>query len=84
MTRRGVMNSQLKAIYRIKIKSKQTFIGFKEAFSAPFYALPIFGCFIMAYFTMHRFYSKRPVSALAILGITIPATFLGQNGGGGH
>lgn len=77
---------------------KQTFAGFNEAFSAPFRARTIFGCFIMGmqqlagidgvfYYAPVLFekaglsgeqasFLASGVSALAILGVTIPATFL--------
>lgn len=82
---------------------KQTFAGFREAFSAPFRARTIFGCFIMGmqqlagidgvfYYAPILFekaglsgeqasFLASGVSALAILGITIPATFLADKWG---
>ncbi|KAL6879294.1 general substrate transporter [Trichoderma novae-zelandiae] len=82
---------------------KQTFVGFKEAFSAPFRARTIFGCFIMGmqqlagidgvfYYAPILFqkaglsgeqasFLASGVSALAILGVTIPATFLADKWG---
>lgn len=82
---------------------KQTFAGFREAFSAPFRARTIFGCFIMGmqqlagidgvfYYAPVLFekaglsgeqasFLASGVSALAILGVTIPATFLADKWG---
>ncbi|KAM0264244.1 hypothetical protein ACHAQJ_000731, partial [Trichoderma viride] len=82
---------------------KQTFVGFKEAFSAPFRGRTIFGCFIMGmqqlagidgvfYYAPILFqkagvsgdqasFLASGVSALAILGVTIPATFLADKWG---
>lgn len=82
---------------------KQTFVGFKEAFSAPFRARTIFGCFIMGmqqlagidgvfYYAPILFqkaglsgeqasFLASGVSALAILGVTIPANFLADKWG---
>ncbi|KAL6831402.1 general substrate transporter [Trichoderma sp. SZMC 28015] len=82
---------------------KQTFMGFKEAFSAPFRARTVFGCFIMGmqqlagidgifYYAPILFekaglsgeqasFLASGVSALAILAVTIPATFLADKWG---